>query len=239
MTEPLDSKPTPPPKKPPLQQRAIGLIKHKKTQWQALDFAEKLLPLLALLVLFVALFCLVVGYQFGVNHGKQIASVATDHTGKALTVSDVKAMRVENELLKSQITTLTQERDISLGNISLLQAELDARQQQPSATAPIATDNGQPLQVVNMSLTDEGQDTYAYRFDVATNARSQPLTPKLTLLNPTSLVEIPVKTYPTDSGMVVIGGKFVMPKGFHPSQIRLVLNAEGQELVKLYDWQVQ
>lgn len=201
----------------------------QKDKLKALGLTDKVLSVLALLLVVVALSGALFGYYLGLNRGKQVAHVALDYNGHPLTVDDVKAMNLENELLKTQITTLTQERDIALANAS---------QTPPPAEPPLA-DDVEPLQVLSMGLTEEGGDTYAYHFEVATKGvTADTLGAELVLLNPTSLVNLPQSAYAIDGERVLVHGKFVMPDHFRPSQIRLTLTAGSQRVVKFYDWQM-
>lgn len=201
----------------------------QKDKLKALGLTDKVLCVLGLLLVVVALSGVLFGYFIGLNRGKQIAHITTTHKGQPLTTQEIKAMSLENDLLKTQITTLTQERDIALANVA---------QTPPPAEPPLGDDIA-PLQVLSMGLTDEGGDTYAYHFEVATKGVADDmLAAELVLLNPTSLVNIPQSSYTIDGERVLIHGKFVMPNHFHPSQIRLTLTAGGLRVVKFYDWQV-
>lgn len=202
----------------------------QKSKLKALGLTDRVLLVIGLLLVVVALSAALFGYCIGLNRGKQVAHIALDYDGQPLTVDDVRAMNLDNKLLKTQIATLTQERDIALANASLSKPAQNIKPIPPDA---------KPLQVLFMSLTDEGEDTYAYYFEIATKGvASDTLQVGLVLLNPTSLVSIPQDNIVIDGDRVLVHGKFVMPTHFHPSQIRLTLTAGEQSEVKFYDWQV-
>lgn len=203
--------------------------------------------LIALLAVFLGLMAVLfgfLGYQMGKNVGKQYALVATDYRGQKISANDVKSIHLQNEILTQEKQTLTQERDISLNNLTLLQDELNALRQQNEQLIALnqslsKTANTEPIQVIAMKITNTTDNTYAYRFDVlVADGTGKSLTPTLTLLNPTSLVNVPLTQTPMNSqGVVVIDGSFVMPDGFRPSQIKLTLAVGGYSTTKFYNWQ--
>lgn len=204
--------------------------------------------LIVLLAIFLGLMAVLfgfLGYQLGKNVGKKYALVATDFRGQKINANDVKSIYLQNEVLAQEKQTLTQERDISLNNLTLLQDEILSLKQQNEQLIALnqslsKTANTEPIQVIAMKITNTTDNTYAYRFDVLVADNSgKSLTPTLTLLNPTSLVNVPVNQAPMNNqGIVVIDGSFVMPDGFRPSQIKLTLAVGGYSTTKLYNWQV-
>ena len=59
----------------------------------------------------------------------------------------------------------------------------------------------------------------------------------MTLQNKESFVEVPLDpAYYAIEGIVRIRGRFVMPTGFKPLQVKLNLEADDQEVEQLYDW---
>lgn len=202
-------------------------------------------------VVLVAIVAGSLGYKIGHNQGLHTASVvATDGEGKALTTDDIKAIRLENDILKTETATLTQERDISLNNLNLLKDEMEGLktsnlqlEQLNEVLSKVAIkEGGVPLGVLGAQIVALPENSYEYRFDVAMLARDgrgKMLTPRLTLLNATSMVEIPLKPKTYDiQGVANIRGRFIMPDGFSPRQIRLTLSVDGKHLEQLYDWRV-
>ena len=76
-------------------------------------------------------------------------------------------------------------------------------------------------------------------YSKAFSGKAKRLKPTLTLLNDNDFVEVPLEpaSYTID-GITRIRGRFMMPTGFKPLQVKLSLNAGGQELEQLYDWKL-
>ena len=85
-------------------------------------------------------------------------------------------------------------------------------------------------------------DTFEYRFDVSMldiSGKAVKMIPKLTLLNETSMVEVPLEPSSYDiRGVANIRGRFIMPEGFEPKQMKLELVAGNQKVQQLYNWQI-
>lgn len=212
------------------------------------------LPILGVFLVGIVLVAIVagsIGYKIGHGQGLHAASVvAVDEKGEALTTDDIKAIRLQNDILKTETATLTQERDISLNNLNLLKDEMETLkvsylqlEQLNEVLSKVAIkEGGVPLGMLGAQIVSLPDNAFEYRFDVAMlsrDGRGKTLTPKLTLLNATSMVEIPLKpaTY-TIQGVANIRGRFIMPDGFSPRQIRLKLTVDGKHLEQLYDWKV-
>lgn len=207
---------------------------------------NKLLMLVVCLAMVVAFFSGVLGYKFGERQGKKHALVITNHKNENVSVDEVKALYLENEILKTEVATLIQERDISLNNLNLMRDdmeelkadynEVNALNQALSSADP---NDKSPAQVLEMAIKPVGDNVFEYQFDVLISSTTDKrLIPKLTLLNATNLVEIPLtpKEF-VSKGIVKIHGKFAMPENFSPNQLKLLLNIDGQTIVKLYNWQ--
>lgn len=210
-----------------------------------------IMTLFVMALLFVALVAGVIGYQVGHRQGIYTTTVvAMSQDGKTLTTDDIKAIRLESEIIKTELSTLTQERDISLNNLNLLREELQALKRSHAELEKINStlmsaavkEGGMPLQVLNAKMTSMPNRAYEYRFEVAmvsADGKGKILTPKLTLLNATSMVDIPLKPASYElQGVVNIQGRFIMPEGFDPKQIKLKLTVDGRHLEKLYNWRV-
>lgn len=190
------------------------------------------------------------GYQFGKRHGKQqvLSTQLTNHKGEKIQPEEVKLLYLEHESLKNEVATLIQERDISLNNLNLVKAEIQELKQNYNevnslneALAKADPNDQSPVQVADMKVYAVGNQVFGYQFDVLiVSTTDKKLSPKLTLLNATSLVEIPLNPSEYNTkGMVSIKGKFEMPAGFVPNQLKLMLSIDGQNVVKFYNWQVQ
>lgn len=213
--------------------------------------AKQIMALFVVLLVFVAFVSGIIGYKIGHYKGTHKASVvAMNNDGTSLTTDDIKAIRLENEINKTEVSTLIQERDISLNNLNLLREELQdikARQgelEQLNAVLMRAAiqEGGMPLKVLSADMKPLNDGAYEYRFEVAmlsADGKGKTLIPKLTLLNSTSMVDIPLKPSSYDlKGIAVINGRFIMPDNFKPSQIKLKLTIDGKHLEQLYDWAV-
>lgn len=208
----------------------------------------QILPLILILAVIVAGLAGVLGYNLGERAGKKQASIITNHKGEVISLEEIKTLQLENELLKNEVATLIQERDISINNLNLVREtnhELKANYQEVNALnealARADPNDDKPAQVLEMAIYAIGSNVFEYNFDVLIVSTSDKrLEPRLTLLNATNLVEIPLTPNEFNTkGMVKIQGKFAMPTGFNPSQLKLTLNIDGQNIVKFYDWQVQ
>lgn len=241
------------PVRPPLFRRFVPLRSLAKQQYlaQSMVLTKLVLPLVALLLLVVAASSAFFAYRLGVERGLKLSmAIATDDNGNPLTVQDVKAIHLENSVLKSEMETLIKERDISLNNLNLIKDELQSLRHGNNELEKLTQElshtleeqssiKGKSLDVVKMSLSNQ-EDVYAYRFDVLVpTMQPKPLVPKLTLLNATSMVEVPLKPERYDAkGLIVIQGRLALPEGFVPTQLQLTLNAGGERIVKLYNWQM-
>lgn len=222
-----------------------------KLKYTLADAVKPIMILLVIAMAFVAFVAGAIGYKVGYRQGTHKAAVlALGEDGKTLTTNDIKAIRLESEIIKAELATLTQERDISLNNLNLLKEELQAVKESKASLEKLndtlrrATlqEGGMPLKVLSADMKSLSDDTYEYRFEVAmlsADGKGKTLTPKLTLLNATSMVNIPIKpaTYELN-GIVVVDGRYVMPDNFKPSQMKLKLTVDGKHLEQLYDWKV-
>lgn len=212
---------------------------------------NQLLVLFLLSIAVIALIAGVIGYKFGRYQGSNSAVLSiSDSSGRALSITEIRSLKLENDILKSEMETLIQERDISLNNLNLLRDEmanlrtsnLQLEQLNETLFKAVALDGGIPLKVLAAQIAPLPENTYEYRFDVAMLAedgQSKTLVPKLTLLNSTDMVTIPLTPSTYDlKGVANIRGRFVMPEGFTPKQIHLVLEVDGQKIDQRYNWRV-
>lgn len=235
---------------PQFSQKLAQVKNYLYEQKQKIDqssSANKLLYLVAGLMTVVALFAGVLGYKIGERQGKKNALIITNHKNETINTEDVKAVYLENEILKTEVATLVQERDISLNNLNLVRDEVQELKSEYNeinalneALANADPNDKSPAQVLEMEINSVGGGIFEYRFDVLISSTTdKKLVPTLTLLNATSLVDIPLtpKEFNT-KGVVNIQGKFTMPNNFTPNQVKLMLNIDKQTIVKLYNWQV-
>lgn len=203
------------------------------------------LPFFVVAVLAVAILTAIMAYQAGERQGRLNSTITTDYKGRPITAEDIQHIRLDNDLLKSEVSTLIQERDISQNNLNLireemheLRAERDEFFALSEALSLHAISNGEPIQVIDVQVKNLGEKAFEYRLDILIpSTTNQLFVPKLTLINATSMVNVPIKpsSYQT-KGLTTVRGRFVMPEGFVPSQLRLTLNVADKQLIKLYNW---
>ena len=210
-----------------------------------------MLGLFAFAILLTGVISAVFGHKFGYQRGYQVAqSTASVDEFDGLTAEEVKSLNLKVEVLDTELNTAKQERDISLNNLATLRqsmqdlevTNLQLQQINDVYGEMLSKQGGIPLQVVGAKIEPLPENAFEYRFDVAMLAKDgEPyrLTPKLTLLDETSLVEVPLdpKSY-TAKGIARIRGRFMMPEGFEPKQVKLNLSAGGQRVEKLYNWKL-
>ena len=106
----------------------------------------------------------------------------------------------------------------------------------------ISEQGGMPLQILGAKIEPLPENAFEYGFDIgmlASDGKAKRLKPTLTLLNDDDFVEVPLEpaSY-TIEGITRIRGRFMMPSGFKPLQVKLSLRAGGQEVEQLYDWKL-
>ncbi|OOR87846.1 hypothetical protein B0181_09425 [Moraxella caviae] len=208
----------------------------------------QILVLFLAALLFASVVVAVVGYKVGYRQGVHTASTA--ESGEEFSAADATALHAENARLKEETAKISQERDISIGNLEQLRQDyeelqttnLQLTQVNDLLKSSVAEQGGVALKVLGAQIEALPENTFEYRFDVAmldVSGKSVRMTPKLTLLNATSMVEIPLEpsSYQID-GVANIRGRFIMPEGFTPRQMKLELIAGEQEVQQLYNWQV-
>ena len=205
---------------------------------------QQILLLFVVALILVAMVMAVFGYKIGHQQGLSKAGTVV------VTQSDEQINPQELDRLKKQLETVTQERDIGLSNIENLETQnevlttqnLQITQFNALLLDSVAKAGGVPLRVLASEIASLPDRTFEYRFDVAMVDRSGKavmMTPKLTLLNATSMVEIPLKpaTYEIN-GIARIRGRFVMPDDFEPKQMKISLKVGTEMTEELYNWQV-
>ncbi|MGP5177012.1 MULTISPECIES: hypothetical protein [Psychrobacter] len=159
-------------------------------------------------------------------------------------------LRLSHKIATNQAATAKQELAISLANIKELrenQQELTVENRQVSQLNELYADvirdkGGMPLQVIAAKIEPLPENAFEYGFDIgmlASDGKAKRLKPTLTLLNDDDFVEVPLDppVY-TIEGIVRIRGRFMMPSGFRPLQVKLSLQADGQQVEQLYDWKL-
>lgn len=211
-----------------------------------------LFALFAVAVLTTAVVALTFGHMFGYQRGYHALQTETEQAAidNEQVTNELKDLRISNKVLSSQAETAKQELAISLANLEELrrnQQELKVESEQVAQLnqlyAKVITEQGgMALQVLGAKIEPLPENAFEYGFDVgmlSEDGEAKSLTVTLTLQNQDSFVEVPLN--PTGyaiEGIVRIRGRFVMPDNFDPLQVKLSLEADGQEVEQLYDWQL-
>ena len=209
---------------------------------------QQILVLFVIALILVAMAMAVFGYKIGHKQGIRSAEQAAaqaDKDGENAQITPAQVL-----VLKKQLETAVQERDIGLSNLETLQQQhellktenLQLEQFNQLLLDNVAAEGGVPLKILASQIVPMPDRTFEYRFDVAMidkSGKAVRMIPKLTLLNATSMVQIPLKPDSYDvQGVTRIRGRFVMPEGFEPKQIKIELNAGLERTEQLYNWQV-
>ncbi|MFK4001121.1 hypothetical protein ACQKEI_05615 [Psychrobacter namhaensis] len=210
------------------------------------------LALFVVVVLVTAGVSLIFGHKLGYQRGfhsmqtetKQALINSTEAT-KAL-----KELRHSNKIATNQAVTAKQELAISLANLKELrenQQELTIENKQVAQLNELYADfisqkGGMPLQILGAKIEPLPENAFEYGFDIgmlASDGEAKRLKPTLTLLNDNDFVEVPLDpvTYSIE-GITRIRGRFMMPSGFKPLQVKLSVQAGGQKVEQLYDWKL-
>lgn len=213
-------------------------------KYNSLTHTHKILALFAVALTLVAITTLIFGYKIG--HKQGIRSVYA----AAITESDdnqnqVSSLQVAS--LKQQLDSVVQERDISLSNLESMreQAEktktrnLQLEQLNTILMDEVVDKDGGLLKVLAAEIEPLPEKTYEYRIDVAMidkSGRPSIVSTKLTLLTPTTQVDVPVKPVYDVKGVAYIRGKFVMPKDFEPKQMKVQISTDDKKVEALYNW---
>lgn len=209
-----------------------------------------------LLVLFVVaiLVTIIIGSLFGYKVGYQRGyhSLASETkqaaTSSAQTIEELETLRTTNKVLSNKAATAKQELAISLTTLDDLrqnQSALDLENQQVAQlnelyAKTISAQGGLPLQILGAKIEPLPENAFEYGFDIgmlSRDGKAKNLNATLTLLDDKSFIEVPLDPARYSiKGVVRIRGRFMMPEGFKPLQIKLNLEAGNSEVEQLYDW---
>ena len=210
------------------------------------------LALFVVVILVTAIVGLIFGHKLGYQRG--FHSMQTESKQAMINSTEateaLEDLRLSHKIATNQATTAKQELAISLANIKELrenQQELTVENRQVSQLNELYADvlrdkGGMPLQVIAAKIEPLPENAFEYGFDIgmlASDGKAKRLKPTLTLLNDDDFVEVPLDppVY-TIEGIVRIRGRFMMPSGFRPLQVKLSLQADGQQVEQLYDWKL-
>lgn len=211
-----------------------------------------LLALFAVAVLVTAIVAITLGHKLGYQRGYYALQTETKQAAinNEQATNELKDLRVGNKVLTNQVETAKQELAISLANLDELrqnQQALKVDSQQVTQlnelyAKVIAEQGGMELQILGAKIEPLPENAFEYGFDVgmlSKDGAAKHLKVTLTLQNKESFVEVPLDParYVID-GIVRIRGRFVMPTGFKPLQVKLNLEADDQKVEQLYDWKL-
>lgn len=210
------------------------------------------LALFVVAVLVTAVVGLVFGHKLGYQRGfhsmeTQAKQAIIDGTEATAALED---LRLSNKIATNQAATAKQELAISLANLNELrenQQALTVENRQVTQLNEVYADvisdkGGMPLKVLGAKIEPLPENAFEYGFDIgmlSSDGQAKRLRPTLTLLNNDDFVEVPLDpaSYAIE-GIVRIRGRFVMPSGFKPLQVKLSLQAGGEGVEQLYDWRL-
>lgn len=224
--------------------RSIGSGQQGASTW--------LLALFVVAILVTSIVAILLGHKLGYQRGyyalKSETEQATINSKEA--TNELKDLRISHKVLTSQVATAKQELTISLANLDELrqkQQDLKVDNRQVSQlndlyAEVIAEQGGMPLQILGAKIEPLPENAFEYGFDVgmlSEDGLAKNLKVMLTLQNKDNFVEVPLDPARyTIEGIVRIRGRFVMPAGFKPLQVKLSLEADDQQVEQLYDWKL-
>ncbi len=210
------------------------------------------LALFVMAILVTAIVGLIFGHKLGYQRG--FHSMQTESKQAMINSTEateaLEDLSLSHKIATNQAATAKQELAISLANIKELrenQQELTVENRQVSQLNELYADvlrekGGMPLHVIAAKIKPLPENAFEYGFDIgmlASDGKAKRLKPTLTLLNNDDFVEVPLDppVYTID-GIVRIRGRFMMPSDFRPLQVKLSLQAGGQQVEQLYDWKL-
>ena len=211
-----------------------------------------LLALFVAAVLVTAIVAMMLGHKLGYQRGyyalqseTKLSAADIEQTSKSL-----KDLQIKNKVLANQVATAKQELLISLTNLDELretQKEIKVESQQVSQLNDlyaklITKQGGMPLQILGAKIDPLPENAFEFGFDVgmlSEDGQAKNLAVTLTLQDKDNFIEVPLDpaNYAIE-GIVRIRGRFVMPAGFKPLQVKLSLEADDQKVEQLYDWKL-
>ena len=227
-------------------------IRHGRIARSQQGASTLVLALFVIAILVTAIVAMLFGHKLGYQRGYH--SMQTETKQAVITskesLQELKDLRVSHKIATNQVATAKQELEISLANLKELrdnQQELTVENRQLAQLnelyAEIVSDKGGlPLQILGAKIDPLPENAFEYGFDVAmlaSDGSAKRLRPTLTLLDDDDFVEVPLDpvSYSIE-GVTRIRGRFTMPAGFKPLQVKLNLKAGGQEVEQLYDWKL-
>lgn len=229
-----------------------SVMKHYSIARSQQGASTLVLALFVIAILVTAVVALVFGHKLGYQRGYHSMQTETKQaiiTSKE-SLQELEDLRVSHKIATNQVATAKQELEISLANIKELRENQQALTVENRQVAQlndlyaeiVSEKGGLPLQILGAKIEPLPENAFEYGFDVAmlaSDGKAKRLKPTLTLLDDDDFVEVPLDPVNyTIEGVTRIRGRFMMPAGFKPLQVKLNLNAGGQEIEQLYDWKL-
>ena len=211
-----------------------------------------LLALFVVAILVTSIVAVLFGHKLGYQSGyySQASANKQAAVNSEQATTELKDLRITNKILANKAATAKQELKISLTNLDELrqnQQDLQVESRQVTQLNELYADfisekGGMPLQVLGAKIEPLPENAFEYGFDIgmlSKDASAKTLTAVLTLQNKDDFVEVPLDPSRFSiQGIVRIRGRFVMPAGFKPLQVKLSLKAGNEEVEQLYNWTV-
>lgn len=239
------------------QQTLLYSVKHNEIAVGTISSRQRgantlLLALFAVAMMVTAIVAVLFGHKLGYQSGyySQQSENQQAVINSEQATTELKDLRISNKVMTNQVATAKQELTISLNNLDELrqnQRDLAVESGQVKQLNELYAEllvekGGMPLQVLGAKIEPLPENAFEYGFDVgmlSDKGSAQSLTATLTLQNDDDLVEVPLDPARFSiQGVVRIRGRFIMPAGFKPLQVKLTLAADGEEVEQLYDWTI-
>ncbi|ABE75456.1 hypothetical protein [Psychrobacter cryohalolentis] len=229
-----------------------SVVKHYRIARSQQGASTLVLALFVIAILVTAIVALVFGHKLGYQRGYYSMQNETQQaviTSKE-SLQELKDLRVSHKIATNEVATSKQELEISLANLKELRENQQAIMVENRQVAQlndlyaeiVSEKGGMPLQILGAKIEPLPENAFEYGFDIgmlASDGKAKRLNPTLTLLDDDDFVEVPLEPVSyTIEGVTRIRGRFTMPAGFKPLQIKLNLKAAGQEVEQLYDWKL-
>ncbi|AGP49239.1 hypothetical protein PSYCG_08655 [Psychrobacter sp. G] len=229
-----------------------SVVKHYRIARSQQGASTLVLALFVIAILVTAIVALVFGHKLGYQRGYYSMQNETQQaviTSKE-SLQELKDLRVSHKIATNEVATSKQELEISLANLKELRENQQAIMVENRQVAQlndlyaeiVSEKGGMPLQILGAKIEPLPENAFEYGFDIgmlASDGKARRLNPTLTLLDDDDFVEVPLEPVSyTIEGVTRIRGRFTMPAGFKPLQIKLNLKAAGQEVEQLYDWKL-
>lgn len=211
-----------------------------------------LLALFVVAILVTAIVAALFGHKLGYQSGYYSIQAETKQASvnSEEATKELKDLRISHKVLSNQANTAKQELAISLANLEALKRSQQALKVDNRQTSQlndlyatvISEQGGMELQILGAKIEPLSENAFEYGFDVgmlSEDGRAKSLKATLTLQNSDKFIEVPLETtHFAIAGIVRIRGRFMMPAGFKPLQVKLNLEADDQKVEQLYNWKL-